>query len=279
MLGLRLLVPTLLLGLLAAVGSAPVRAGSLGPVSVSGDQTIHVHLLNLLPGSPATPVLAEIAFLNAEGDVLATGAGSCDVVCTSFPVALEADQVTTFSVSGANLGLASNESAIIHPFVSVSGLGSAHLASTVEVFGPAAAVRTALKYDPLFFLGPGIRPREIRIGPLTLQAGEFARFTVTNPTSSTTDVSMFFRDGTGARIGDATVVTVGSLQSGSIELSGSSYRGLVRAGATYLGTRLEARLEILDAVTKVVKATLSDTGGTDTGAGMTGSGGGGGGSR
>lgn len=266
-----------LIVLLASPALAQVHSGSFGPVSLTGDQTLYVHLLSQAPASAPSPIQVAVTFLNAQGEAVADAGGVCEGICSPPLVPLVPGVVTTVAVGGSALGLEDTESATIKPLVSVFGAGFSHLLTTLEVIGATTPFRTAIQFEPIAASAQLGVPQTVRIGPLTLAPGEVARLIATNNATVSSQVRLFFVDAAGIRIGSDTSVDVAFRNSASIELLPTAEPMLVSGGATSIGAGMDLTLEILDATTNVVKARLPASGGTGSGGGS-GKGGGGGGS-
>jgi hypothetical protein len=280
---LRVVFPVLLLSLVAAQSSAGDRA--LGPMSITGDQTIFLHFIG---NGAATdrPFPVAVHFFDAAGALVASSSGGCppgqDVCPPTEFVQVDSKRVTTVSLSGAALGLAPGETMTIQPLVTSFSPGIVHLLTTVDFVHANSAARVTLRFDPRVLARPISRPR-FTLGPILLGAGELARFHVGQYGKGIVAFNMFFVNASGDHIGTGKAVRIGALGSETIELDGDAtdiagVPGVILGGTNAFGDEpLTASLEIIDKTTGAVKAVLSSGGAGTGGFAGTGNGGGGGG--
>jgi hypothetical protein len=195
-------------------------------------------------------------------------------LCIPAPISLATGVVTTVAIDGSSLGLDPGDSMTVQPWVSVPAGALSHLRATVEVIGATTPFRTSIEYEPIALTAALGLPQTRTVGPLTLAQGEYARLTATNRVTGGSDVRMFFLDAAGIRIGSDAFVRISYAKSASIELQPTAERDVIGAGATTFGPAMDVTLEILDAATNAVKATLTANGGTGLGGGTGQSGGG-----
>lgn len=277
---LRLLVKVGLLALMA--GPVWGEGRSLGPVSITGDQTLLIHLISRHPpASRAHSLRVAIDFWDANGVIVASAGGGCsgDFCIPDEFMEIGTDRVTSVSLRGDSLGLALGESITVQPVIRADGPALAHLLTTVDVIGFTSPFRFAIQFEVTAARLAGAS-RSVTVGPLTLQRGEKARFTVAVKTLGAV-VDMSFMNADGARIGASRTVQLGAYQSASIELDGDAadipgVPGVIRALGKFrsspVGVIDTDTLEILDKSSGSVKAVVS-TGASES----SGSGGGGGG--
>jgi hypothetical protein len=273
-------------------GQAQALDRGLGPISITGDQTLVLHFLNLQPGSSTQPISVEAKFFNAQSVLVATGNGSCegDQCLVTDSILVESGRTASVFLSGASLGLAATESMTIQPVISTSGLGVESLLTVLEVIGQRAPFRFALQYGPRAVATALPPPSNLSLGPLMVQRGELARFTVGlwSDISAPLHLHMFFLNSQGAAIGPQTIAELSPVESASIELDGDALdlagipgpvtaelRPILSSGESDLpirGVGFSATLQIIDKSTGAVKA-IVDTGGSVSSNGRGGGGG------
>lgn len=196
---------------------------------------------------------------------------------------VDSKRVTTVSLSGAALGLAPGETMTIQPLVTSFSPGLTHLLTTVDFVHANSAERVTLRFDPSVLARPIFRPR-LTLGPILLGTGELARFHVAYYGGGIVAFNMFFVNASGDHIGTGKAVSLGGLDSQTIELDGDAegiagVPGVILGGTnTFSDALLTASLEIIDKATGAAKAALT-SGGTGTGGGIGNGGGGGGAAR
>lgn len=278
---------------LLVVYATPLMAvdWNLGPLSITANDVVQIHFLNRDPSSSQRGIPVAIRFLDSMGKIVATGGGDCgvdsDICSPGDSLLVDSRHITTVSLTGASLHLGDNQSMLIQPIVSASGPLAAFLRMTLEQFSMQSSARSVTQY--LVNINPQLRVQSWHLGPVTLLAGELARFSVTYCGPGKTDLQMFFVNANGAVL-EPTPVTLVARQAASIDLDGDAINiagvpGVIFAGVSGFGLlsagtldNLGGTLGIVDKTTGATKALLSlwGCGGTGTGSG-TGSGGGGGG--
>jgi hypothetical protein len=253
----------------AAQSSAGDR--SLGPLSITGNQTVFLHFIG--DGAAATsPFPVAVQFFDSAGALVASSGGECsgDVCPPGGFLLVDSARVTTVSLSGAALNLAGDQTMTIQPLVTAFSPGITHLLTTVEFVNVNAAARVALRFDPTDLAGQISLPPRLTLGPLTLGNGELARFHTGWFGAGRVKLKMFFMNASGVQIGTGKAVDLGYGQSETIELDGDALGiagvpGVIRAGTDDINTvRLGATLEIIDKATGAVKTVLSNGGGVGT---------------
>jgi len=259
---------------------------SLGPLTITGSDVVQIHFLNRNPSSSPNGIAVAIRFLDSTGKIVATADGDCEFdVCPPGPLLVDAQHIRTVSLTGASLNLAGDQTMLIQPIVDVVGPAKPFLRITLEQFSGKSSDHSIVP-----FIANGVSQTLVQrwdLGPVTLQAGELARFSVTYCGPGKAALRMFFEDANGAVL-EATPVMLGLWEAASIELDGDATNitgvpGVISAGVSGFGLisagtldNLGGTLEIIDKASGASKARLSlwGCGGTRSGGG-TGNGGGG----
>ena len=256
---------TMLLSFVAAQASAGDR--TLGPLSITGDETVVLHFIGNGAGAASSFPVA-VRFFDAAGVLVASSAGSCPFdVCPPGFLPVDSTRVTTVSLSGAALGLVGDQTMTIQPLVSAPGPGLAHLLTTLDLFNANSAERVVLRFDPSTLVQPLPLPPRLTLGPVTLGNGELARFHAGYYGAGLVAFNMFFLNASGVQIGTSKAVKLHYLESDMIELDGDAtgiagVPGVIRADTTAVNTgRTLVTLEIIDKATGAVKTVLADGGG------------------
>ena len=272
---MRAAFTAMFLSFVAAQSSAGDRG--LGPMSITGDQTIFLHFIG--NGAAATkPFPVAVRFFDAAGALVASSSGGCpgdeDVCLPTDFVQVDSTRVTSVSLSGAALGLAPDQTMTIQPLVTSFGAGTTHLLTMVDFVKANSADRVTLRFDPTVLTQAISLPAPLRLGPVTLRNGELARFHIGYYRAGVVGFNMFFMNASGVQIGPVKAAKIYYLESEMIELDGDAVGiagvpGVIQAGTDdKKGASVAATLEIIDKATGAVKAALSNgIGGIGTGNG------------
>lgn len=262
MLAPRLSLTILLVSLIATASLAADR--SLGPVSLTKDQTVFLHFTMQGPAAASTLQIG-VRFFDAAGALVAEAQGNCpgDTCPPEALLLVDSARVTTVALNGAALDFDGKETMTVQPIVTAFRSGLSHLFTTMELSHDNAPARAAVRFDPVVLAQTVPVPQRLMLGPLTLNNGELARFNVAYYGAGSVRFTMFFLNDNGAPIGTEQAVRLGYLQSETIEVDGDApgivgVPGVIRAGTdlSYYG-RVAASFEIIDKATGAVKALLS----------------------